>query len=253
MNAKLVTLALIVSACAIPSVASAQHVHRHHHGSHYHGSHYYGSNGPAYGGYGYGYGNYHHASTLEEGMLNGYANVIQAWGVNNLLSSQAARNYEEAYSRDLDNRVKRAETYVEVKRIKREYAASLRVPSPTPEKAASYAKARAPERLTYRDLDPMTGRIEWPAALEGEAFDAQRDKLEELAYKWAKYNGLSGADHIALQQTAKAMQAELKGRIKDFSMADYVAAKNLLESLCYEVARKESDLAKEESGSLAAK
>lgn len=234
MNVRLVLLALVLAA-AIPGVAHAQYGY----------PQYPGPYAPSYSGYGY----YHHASTLEEGMSNGYANIVQSWGVANLLHSQAARNYQEAYSRDLDNRVKAAATYVQVKRMKREYAASLRVAPPSPEKAARYAKDRAPSRLTDRDLDPISGRISWPAALEDEAFQVHRDKLEEIALKWARYNSLSGAEHLALQQSTKAMQTELKSRMKMYSSTDYIAAKNLLESLAYEVVRPEATVAAEESGS----
>lgn len=234
MNAKLTTLALLLGASFVPGIASAQYGY------------------PQYSGpypYSYtGYGNYHHASTLEEGMANGYANIVQSWGVANLLHSQAARNYQEAYSRGLDNRAKAAATYVEIKRMKRDYAASLRMAPPTPEKAVHYAEERAPARLRTSDVDPISGRISWPAALEDEVFQDERDQLEELSFKRARYNSLTGAEHIALQKTAKAMQAELKSRMKMYSTADYVAAKNLLESLAYDVVRSDDGYAADEGG-----
>src|SRR5688572_22974605 len=96
MNAKLSILAIIVIA-ATAQVASAQY---------YQPQHHYGAYPVQYPAAYNGYGNYHHASTLEEGMANGIANLIHSAGAANLLHSQAARNYQEAHSRYLDNRVK---------------------------------------------------------------------------------------------------------------------------------------------------
>src|SRR5687768_8857823 len=77
MNAKLSILAIIVIA-ATAQVASAQY---------YQPQHHYGAYPVQYPAAYNGYGNYHHASTLEEGMANGIANLIHSAGAANLLHS----------------------------------------------------------------------------------------------------------------------------------------------------------------------
>lgn len=195
-----------------------------------------------------GYGLYDHASTLEEGLANGAANLTHAAGASNLLHSQAARNYEEAFSRELDNRLKRTQTYHEVRRLHGEYRAAERAPRPTAEQMARLAKERVPERLSVKELDPLTGRLEWPAVLEDNAFKAHRERLDELVSKWVRFNGEIGSDeYLALQRSAKAMQAELKQRVKQYPTADYIQAKKLLEGLAYQVARPEAAINKSET------
>jgi hypothetical protein len=190
---------------------------------------------PAFAQFPYYYGQYHHASTVEEGAANGMANVIQSAGAANLLNSQAARNYEEARSRDLDNRLKATNTYFEMRKMNQEYRAAERGPKPTSEQMFRLAKERAPSRLGPNDLDPLTGQISWPVILEDEAYKEYRERLDSLFATRARYHGQIGADqYLELQRTAKALDAELKTRIKDYPPGDYVKAKGILDSLAYE-------------------
>ena len=183
----------------------------------------------------YPWGGTYHAATAEESFANGMANVISSAGQANLLNSAAARNYEEARSRDLDNRLKAENTYFEMRKMNREYVAAERGPKPTPEQMFRYAKERAPNRLNPNQLDPLTGRISWPVVLEQDAYKAQREKLDELFASRAKYHGQLAPDqYFDLQKTAKDMEAELKKHIKDYPPTDYTRAKSLLESLAYE-------------------
>jgi hypothetical protein len=181
------------------------------------------------------WGGSYHASTAEESMANGMANVIQSAGQANLLNSAAARNYEEARSRDLDNRLKATNTYFEMRKMNREYTAQERGPKPSSEQMFRYARDRAPNRLGPAELDPLTGQISWPVILEDEAYKEYREKLDNLFAVRAKYHGQIAPDqYLELQQTAKALDAELKKRIKDYPPTDYVKAKGILESLAYE-------------------
>jgi hypothetical protein len=234
MNAKLSILAIIVIA-ATAQVASAQY---------YQPQHHYGAYPVQYPAAYNGYGNYHHASTLEEGMANGIANLIHSAGAANLLHSQAARNYQEAHSRYLDNRVKATSTFFEMRKINRESVAAERGPRITAEAMTRIAKDRAPERLAASDLDMLSGRINWPAVLEADQFQSERERLDELVLKWARYKGLGADEHLELQVLAKNMQTELKRHIRSLPPAEYVKAKNVLESLPLEIVKREEALAK---------
>src|SRR5438552_4141749 len=100
------------------------------------------------------WGGYYHAATEAESAANGIANIISSAGQANLLNSAAARNYEEARSRDLDNRYKAENTYFEMRRMNREYVAAERGPKPTSEQMFRLAHERAPGRLNANQLDP---------------------------------------------------------------------------------------------------
>lgn len=181
------------------------------------------------------YGGYYHAATAEESMANGMANVIQSAGQANLLNSAAARNYEEARSRDLDNRIKSTNTYFEMRKMNKEYVSAERGPKPTSEQMFRYARDRAPSRLGPNELDPLTGQISWPVLLEDDFYKAEREKMDKLFALRAKYHGqISPDQYLELQKTAKLLDAELKKHVKDYPPGDYVKAKGILESLAYE-------------------
>ena len=52
--------------------------------------------------------------------MNGMANVVRSAGYANVMNSIATQNYEQAYSADLDNRLKYTNTYFEMRRNNKE-------------------------------------------------------------------------------------------------------------------------------------
>lgn len=183
----------------------------------------------------YPWGGYYHAATEAESVANGMSNVIASAGQANLLNSAAARNYEEARSRALDNRLKATSTYFELRRMNREYVAAERGPKPSSEQMFRLARERAPDRLNSNQLDPLTGRIYWPVILEQDVYREYREKLDELFGVRAKYHGQIGPEqYLELQHTARSLEAELKARIKEYTPMDYSNAKKVIESLAYE-------------------
>jgi hypothetical protein len=76
---------------------------------------------------------YDHASTLEEGAYRGGADFIRSVGAANYDTSLALMYTQEAYSRYLDNRLKAAATYFDLRQLNREYRAEERGQRPTTE------------------------------------------------------------------------------------------------------------------------
>ena len=209
---------LIVGALTlVPNLADAQ---------------YYGG----YGGYGGGWID-NRASTPAESYARGMADVIRSSGAANLLNSEAASRYEDARSKNLDNRVKYAETYYEKRRIHDAYM------SEQTEKTREYLYRRAErgpsiERLTPAELDPVSGKVSWPLVLRDEPFDAYRKKLDAAFSQRETSLGAIGTQaYIDIQETISAMEAELKQRIRDYPSAEYLKARDLLKRLAYEASQ----------------
>lgn len=123
-------------------------------------------------GYGGGGG-----GTVYSSAANGLGNLIRAEGAYNQMTAQAWVAQEQAYSLQLANRLKAAQTYYQLRRLneaehaeqERKLAAARGEPQPV--------KIR---RLTSSQLDPVTGAITWPAVLRAPEFDAQRLALDRL-------------------------------------------------------------------------
>jgi hypothetical protein len=88
-------------------------------------------------------------------------------------------------------------------------------------------------------MDPVSGRLNWPSALQQASFDSQREQLDQLFAARAKYGGLNYADQLAVRKTVDAMFDELKAQIRDIPPQDYAGCRNFLESLTYAGSKSE--------------
>jgi hypothetical protein len=186
-----------------------------------------------YGGYGiYGGG---HASTAAEGFQRGFADVVRSAGQYNLLTSEAAINYEEARSKHLDNRLKATETYFEMRRINKSYRDSQRKARPSNEQLQRIAAMGRPDRLAPTELDPVSGTINWPLILRDEAYRSLTAKLQDQFAQRAERSGVIGHEaYQAIQQTVDEGLALLRSNAESYRPNDYLQAKKFLESLATE-------------------
>ncbi len=193
---------------------------------------------PGYGGGGYpAYTGYYGAGTTAAGSAaSGAANVIQAQGQRNLSNSQAAINAEQARSMNLDNQLKYTQTYYEKQSIynqhkQAEYAQDRR----SAEDYKRYAREAAPKRMSYSQLDPVTGQLAWPGPLTIDDYADSRQELDKLFAERASSSGAIGYKKVTeIRKTAEAMEAKLKQSIADLPPDDYIAAKSFLTSLANE-------------------
>jgi hypothetical protein len=189
---------------------------------------------PYYGGYGWGYNTWGAGSTPAGSYLSGLANAIRAEGEYNLNTSQAAINLEEAQRREIENRRRWTQTYFEMRRINQAYTHPKKEPLP-PETWARLAHDAAPERLPSSVLDPLSGTIYWPSALQGEEFRADREALEQLFAERASVGGAIGVEGYAhIRRTVDNALARLKSQIRLIDSTRYLEARNFLTSLGYE-------------------
>jgi hypothetical protein len=186
--------------------------------------------GGFYGG-GYGGG----GGTVAGNAMQGMASAVQAQGNYNLLTSQAAINMKEADRLQMENDLQWTDTYFEMRRLNKSYRDAERGPKGTEADWVRYAQQAAPKRLTYRDIDPVTGKINWPLALREDDYTTERESLEKLFYdRLAKSGGIGLAAYEQVQKLTAAMTAQLKTHIKEMDSNTYLNARNFLTSLGYE-------------------
>lgn len=194
----------------------------------------YGGVNPGYfGGPMFGFsGNF--ASTAAEGRARGFADVVRSAGDYNLKSSEAAINAQEARSKYIENQKRWTEVYWERKRLAQA------------EREKDYDKARArrdkylssKERssrpstagLTPSQLDPNTGKIDWPTPLTDPQFASYRKELDELFVMRAQSQTVPGLD-AQVKQTTDEMLALVNDKIQDMSPSDYVTSRKFLDGL----------------------
>ena len=184
------------------------------------------------GAYPYSYG----GGTVAGSTMQGMASVISARGDYNLSTSAAAINWTQAQRNEIQNRQAFQETYYQMRATNRAYQEAEAAPKLTQEQLARLARDAAPKPLSPGDMNPVSGAIVWPSALQQPSFEGQRAELDRLSAMQASHGALSTADQMAARKSIEAMFAELKTQIKDLPSQDYLASRNFLRSLVYTMA-----------------
>lgn len=186
-----------------------------------------------WGGFGYNRGGY--ASTAGQAAAYGMSEMMRAQGYENLQNSEAAKNWEEAKTQEIQNRLRWTETYFEMRKENRDKRAEEAGPRVTQEQAIRMAKMAAPPRLGSTQLDPVTGHIEYPMILTDSGYKPYRDRLDSLFAHRAETGGsIQYSDYQAIQQTVSKFIDALKARVKEYPAGDYGRARTFLDSLAHE-------------------
>lgn len=177
------------------------------------------------------------ASTVGESYARGMADVVRSRGQANLDNSAAAINLSQARSNEIKNYADATNTYFEMRAANKKYREAERGKRATSEDWVRWAKEGAPKPLNPGQFDPVTGKIKWPVALNSEAYAQYREKLDALFAKRASNSALTIDDFIEVDKLTTAMLAELKGQIRQLPPDLYLASKEFVKSLAYEVRR----------------
>ena len=156
--------------------------------------------------------------------LNGMANVVRSSGYASVMESEAVKNYEQAYSTDLDNRLKATSNYFQVKQMNASLRDKARGPGSSTSELAHYAQEMAPRRLTSSELDPVTGEVNWPTLLNDDRYAKLRQTVDRLFSERRVIDGGGSADYRAMSKAIEALRAAMAKHIGDYNSAAYVEA-----------------------------
>jgi hypothetical protein len=165
--------------------------------------------------------------------LNGMSNVISAQGQRTLANSAAAVNMTQARKNEIQNRQAWTDTYFAMREENRRVRAAERGPNPTPEQIAQIAKSGVPKPLTPSELDPVSGKLFWPGALQLDSFEAQRSQVDELFAVRARYGALSYTDQVKARTTINDMYKAIKAQVNNMPSPDYMLCRSFLGRLMY--------------------
>lgn len=182
---------------------------------------------------GYNRGGY--ASTAGQAAAYGMSEMMRAQGYENLQNSEAAKNWEEAKTLEIQNRLRWTETYFDMRKENRDRRAEEAGPRVTQEQAIRMAKMAAPPRLGSTQLDPVTGHIEYPMILTDDRYKTYRGELDTLFAKRAASGGsIQYSDYQRIHNTVSQFIEALKTHVKDYAAGDYGRARTFLDSLARE-------------------
>jgi hypothetical protein len=180
-----------------------------------------------------GWPGYSGGQTPAGAALNGMASVISAKGEYNLATSAAAVNWSQAERNEIQNRQLAANTYWEMREAWRAQRDARRGPPPTMEQVARLAHYGTPKPLTPNEFDSVSGKLNWPSALQQDSFADNRDAIDQLFESWARYGTLSFAEQTKVRETINAMFDDLNAQIKSLPPQVYTECRRFLRSLIY--------------------
>ena len=179
------------------------------------------------------------ASTAAGSALNGMSQVISAAGNYNLATSAAAMNMTHVQREEMNNQQQWVNTFYAMRAAGREGRAAERGPNLTAEQIARMARDGAPTPLRPSQMEPVSGRLDWPGPLQDNRFESQRGEVDQLSAKRATYGGLDYTDQSEFREAIDSMFDELKSQIRQIPPQDYVVCRTFLRSLLYAVTRND--------------
>ncbi len=187
-----------------------------------------------WGGYGYNRGG-GYASTAQQAAAYGYSAMMRAQGQENLMNSAAAKNWEQAKTMEIQNRLRWTETYFEMRKVNKEARAAEAGPRVTQDQAIRMAQSSLPPRLGSTELDPVTGHIDYPIILTQDIYDEYRRRLDTLfAHRAAAGGSIQYNDLKEIETTVSKFIDTLKEHVREYAGGDYGRARTFLESLVRE-------------------
>jgi hypothetical protein len=185
------------------------------------------------GGFYNGWGN--GGGTVAGNFLQGAADLVRAEGDNAYMNSLANINNQIALKQNIENREQWVETYFKMRRTNDAYRASIRRGPVSQGESETMAKVLLPKRLNGSQLEPLTGRIHWPAALQGDEYALARRQLDRLFAGRTVHNaGIGGALDSSVASITGEMRERLKAQIHTMTASEYLAGKKFIDSLGYE-------------------
>lgn len=181
-------------------------------------------------GWGFGGG-----GTVAGSALHGAADLVRAEGDNAYMNSLANINNQVAIKKNIENRDLWVDTYFKMRRTNDAYRASVRRGPVSQGESELMAKMLAPKRLNGTQLEPLTGKINWPVALRGDDFALARRQLDRMfADRSAQNAGVGGELDSSVNSVTNEMRERLKSQINTMSASEYLAGKKFIDSLGYE-------------------
>ncbi|HJN65549.1 MAG TPA: hypothetical protein QF761_05055 [Pirellulales bacterium] len=177
----------------------------------------------------------YHASTVAEGEGNAMSSVTRSKGQYQLDQSQARINRAQARTLEIQNRVDLAKSYFEARSINKQarfgdYAEKRK------KNLARYGQEDLPTRLTSTELDPVTGQITWPIALEAPTFTPYTKPIDEAFVKRAETKARFSYDtYQNVTKDCKDINTELRSQVNTINAEDWTQAKSFVDRLRREI------------------
>ncbi len=170
-----------------------------------------------------------------QGISNSLEEAIRSASQDANRPSMAMIDRERARSMSYDNQLKHVQTYFEKRKMSRSFRDEERRSMPTSEQRSASRARNRPDRLTVRQFDAMTGRIEWPVLLQTPEYAEKCRQLDRLFNAHCRDGGGINTKHYAaIQSTSSELLTQIKKNFASLNAQQFTYTRRFLESLQYE-------------------
>lgn len=173
-----------------------------------------------------------HSSTYEEGVLNGQASFVRAYGELTYLQSIALVNFQEAQRRAIENSVAYTKAYMDKKEMQDEYLKRYRRKAFTGEARKKMVDYYRPKKLSATQFNPETGKIYWPHILQQSQYTPIRNEIENIfANRTYETSGNGSESQLQIKRLVKTFAALVRENIHNMSADQYIEVQEFLRSV----------------------
>jgi hypothetical protein len=184
----------------------------------------------------FGSGANSYVASSEGSTAEGQGAMVAGVGQYNLNTALGIRYLQDARAKAIQNHRDAVDARYAIKRAHDNYMADKYAHEKlTPELLSRIIQAKLPDRLSAAEYNPRTGDLEWPAALMGPEFSADRRALEEaFAQRRGEDVGMTSVFYREVSLRTQRMHSTMLAQIDRMSTTDSVAARSFLKSLEFE-------------------
>jgi len=176
-------------------------------------------------------------ATSETGStLDGAGAALSGAGQYNLNTAIGARYLEDARGKYIRNYRDAIDARYAIKRAHDTYVAEKYAQEKmTPELLSRVIQAKLPDRLSAAEYNARTGDLEWPAALMGPEFSADRRAIDNaFAQRRGEDVGMTSIFYRDVSLRTQRMHSTMLSQIDKMPTTDSIAARKFLKSLEFE-------------------
>jgi len=177
-----------------------------------------------------------YVASSEGSTLEGAGAAVAGAGQYNLNTALGARHIEEARGKYIRNYRDAIDARYAIKRAHDNYVAEKYAREKmTPELLGRIIQAKLPDRLSAAEYNARTGDLEWPTALLGPEFSADRRAIDNaFAQRRGEDVGMTSIFYRDVSLRTQRMHSTMLAEIDRMSTTDSVAARKFLKSLEFE-------------------
>lgn len=176
------------------------------------------------------------ASTPASGIGHAAADIIRAQGMFNESTANSILKFEQARRQYLENQNQWTDLVLSRQRVLQ--AEHERQHEETRARNIRYReeevwKTPLPPRLASNELNPGTGAVSWPRALQRDTFALDRIEIESLLAKRAD-KGSTSELMEQLDNKTQMLRTDLRDHIRELRTQEYLQARRFVDSLALE-------------------